>query len=90
MGRAVTEMAPSPPVTPPLLVDARGAAALCGVSRAHWLALNSSGRVPMPVRLGRRVLWRVLELTAWSEAECPARDRWQALRATEKFTRGGA
>jgi predicted DNA-binding transcriptional regulator AlpA len=76
------ETALSPPVAAPapLLVDARDAAALCGVSRAHWLALNSSGRVPMPVRLGRRVLWRTAELSAWIEAGCPARDRWQAIK----------
>jgi predicted DNA-binding transcriptional regulator AlpA len=86
----VAETALSPPVAgpAPLLVDAREAAALCGVSRAHWLALNSSGRVPMPVRLGRRVLWPVAELTAWIEAGCPARDRWTALRQSR--TRGGA
>ena len=82
----MTEPAPAPslpaaaPGPAPLLLDAKAAAALCGVSRAHWMALNSSGRVPMPVRLGRRVLWYVAELTAWIEAGCPARDRWQALK----------
>ena len=69
-----------PPAAPPLLVDAHEAAALCGIGRTLWLQLASAGRVPMPVRLGRRVLWRREELAAWTEAGCPGRDRWTALR----------
>jgi predicted DNA-binding transcriptional regulator AlpA len=42
-----------------LLVSAAGAAALIGVGRSHFYAMHSSGRLgPMPVRLGRRTLWR--------------------------------
>ena len=64
----------------PLLLDAKAAAGLCGVSRSHFLALHSAGKVPLPVRLGRRTLWRAGELAAWTEAGCPARDRWQARK----------
>jgi predicted DNA-binding transcriptional regulator AlpA len=73
------ETAPAAQVTP-LLVDAREAAALCGIGRTLWLQLASAGRVPMPVRLGRRTLWRAEELAEWVAAGCPARDRWTALR----------
>jgi predicted DNA-binding transcriptional regulator AlpA len=62
-----------------LLVDARAAARLCGVSRSHFLAMHSAGKVPLPVRLGRRTLWRAAELAAWIDAGCPARDRWHTL-----------
>jgi excisionase family DNA binding protein len=79
------------PAPAPLLVDAREAAALTGISRSHFLALNSSGRVPQPVRLGRRTLWRREELAAWIEAGCPSRDRWQALKGgTGRPARGSA
>ena len=64
----------------PLLVDAREAARLCGVSRSTFWALHSAGKVPLPVHLGRRTLWRVSELAAWTEAGAPPRDRWQVLR----------
>jgi len=61
-----------------LLVSSDGAAELIGVSRAHFYALHSSGRLgPLPVRLGRRTLWRRSELQKWTEASCPPRDRWQ-------------
>jgi excisionase family DNA binding protein len=64
----------------PLLVDAQGVAAMLGIGRTHLYALNSSGRLPLPIRLGRRTLWRRDELTAWVAAGCPARDRWQTMK----------
>jgi predicted DNA-binding transcriptional regulator AlpA len=70
----------TPPTVSPLLLDARAAARLCGVSRSHFLAMHSAGRVPMPIRLGRRTLWRGAELATWIEAGCPSRDRWHALK----------
>lgn len=67
------------PATSPMLLDAREAARVCGVSRSHFLAMHSAGKVPLPVRLGRRTLWRGAELAAWIEADCPARDRWLTM-----------
>jgi len=64
---------------PPLLVGAIEAARLCGVSERTWWTLHAGGRCPLPVRLGRRTLWRADELPAWIAAGCPARDRWQAI-----------
>ena len=62
-----------------LLLDAWGAGALCGLSRSHFWPMHSAGRVPLPVRLGRRTLWRRDELTAWVAAGCPMRVRWLAI-----------
>jgi len=59
-----------------LLVDSDDAAVLCGVSRTMWWTLHAQGRVPAPVRLGRRTLWRVDELRRWTEAGCPPREKW--------------
>lgn len=64
----------------PLLLDAKAAAKVCNISRAHFLSLHCAGRIPLPIRLGRRVLWRATELSSWIEAGCPARDRWQTLK----------
>lgn len=49
-------------------------------ARSVWKLL-SSGRLPQPVRLGRSVRWRADELTAWMDAGCPPRDRWEAEKA---------
>ena len=74
----------SEPTTDRLLVDSVEAARLCGISRTTWWSLHSSGRVPAPVRLGRRTLWRADELRRWTEGGCPPRERWLAEEETER------
>jgi len=64
----------------PLAVGATEAARLCGVSRAMWYSLRKAGRVPRPVRLGGRVVWRVDELRAWLAAGCQTLPRWESMR----------
>ena len=73
-----TAEVPGPSKIEAALLDARGAAAMCGISRSLWLALHNSGGIPLPVRLGRRVLWRREELSAWIKAGCPSRQVWHA------------
>ena len=58
----------------PLLLSADQAAHLSGVSRRTWWSLHAAGKTPLPVRLGRRTLWRAAELAAWIAAGCPARE----------------
>jgi predicted DNA-binding transcriptional regulator AlpA len=74
--------APTAPVaeTPPIAIDARGAARLCGISRSLWHSMKAAGRIPLPIRLGRRVLWRVEELHAWVKAGCPPLHRWEQIK----------
>lgn len=92
-GRAVAE-APSPDrpcaegqapdrayAGPPLLLTARQAAALCGVSAATWWRWDNAGRCPAPVRIGATVRWRAAELAEWTRAGCPGRVTWQAMTA---------
>jgi predicted DNA-binding transcriptional regulator AlpA len=63
--------------TEALLVPASVAAGLCGVSTRSWWRADAAGRIPMAVKLGGRKLWRVAELRAWTQANCPPRDQWQ-------------
>lgn len=46
----------------PLLVQATDAARMLGISRSLWLMMVKDGSAPLPVRLNRRTLWRVLDL----------------------------
>jgi excisionase family DNA binding protein len=64
----------------PLLLDAKQAAAMLGIGRTHLYALHSSGRLPLPLRLGRRTLWRADELKNWVSAGCPSRQKWIVMR----------
>ena len=63
-----------------LALPAVEVAKLLGISERHLWALNSSGRLPRPVRLGRAVRWNLAELRAWLDASCPERSRWETMR----------
>jgi predicted DNA-binding transcriptional regulator AlpA len=68
------------PTVAALLVPAEMAGSMCGRSEASWWRDHAAGRIPAPIRLGGRTLWRVQELRDWVEAGCPDRQIWQALR----------
>jgi len=64
---------------PLLTVDE--AAKLCGITRATWCRMRSTGKCPEPLNINRRVLWRRNELIAWLEAGAPCRDKWEMIKA---------
>ncbi len=63
-----------------LALPAGEVAKLLAISERHLWALNSSGRLPRPVRLGRAVRWSAEELRDWIAAGAPERTRWEAMR----------
>lgn len=66
---------------PPLAVDARGLTQLLPFGLRTIRTMDSAGKLPMPLRVGGRVLWRVAEIRAWLAAGAPDRETWAALRA---------
>lgn len=70
---------------PPILVDARRAAALLGVGLRTLRSMDAAGKLPSPVRLSPGcVRWRLAELRSWTDANCPDRESWAAIRAARK------
>ncbi|MGD9690824.1 MAG: helix-turn-helix transcriptional regulator [Phycisphaerales bacterium] len=77
----------TPSATPtPLTVDAAGAAALVGVSRSFWMKMHAQGRTPDPIRLGRRVLWRVADIETWVARGC-RRERHSRIKPASRGAR---
>ncbi len=74
----------TPQVPDPLLLDAKKAATMLGIGRTHLYALHSSGRLPLPLRLGRRTLWRTDELKNWVAAGCPSRQKWLGMQEKKR------
>ncbi len=66
----------------PLAISARELARLLDVSLRQVWRLNSTGKLPKPVRLGGSVKWRRDEIVAFVEAGCPDRQTWEAMRET--------
>ena len=64
----------------PLLLRAFQAAALCNTSLRTWRTWDMSGKIPQPIRVGRKIFWRPEELKAWIAAGCPDRLTWEATR----------
>jgi predicted DNA-binding transcriptional regulator AlpA len=66
----------------PLLLTARQAGELCGVSEATWWRLHAAAKCPASIKIGNSTRWRIEELRAWINACCPHRSEWEArLRA---------
>jgi len=74
--------APSGVTLEPILVDAKTAATMAGVSRSTWLGWDASGMNPRPIRLGGRVLWCVADLRDWAAMGCPGREAFEEQRVT--------
>lgn len=57
----------------PELLTAKDIAGLCQLSLSVFYKHLSTGKVPLPVRIGGITRWRRQEITQWIEAGCPPR-----------------
>jgi len=73
---------PEPPVNSILLLSADQAAQQLGIGRSLFWTMHSSGKLPLPIKLGRRTLWRRGELESWVNAGCPCREKWENMIKT--------
>ena len=64
----------------PLLLSAKDAAVLLGISKRFFDELDAKGKVPKAVRLGRRKLWVRDDLERWIQVGCVSRDQFAKLR----------
>lgn len=62
------------------MIDAKGLATMLSVSKRQVFRLNSSGRIPAPVRIGGAVRWSAEEVSAWLAAGAPHRKAWDAMK----------
>lgn len=69
-----------PPPTCPggaLLLGLPQVAALLGIGKTLAERLTAEGKMPAPMRLGDRRLWRAEEIRAWVNAGLPPRHSWR-------------
>lgn len=77
----------SPAKIPPLLLRAKDAAQVCGLSVSTWYAMMSAGRTPQSLKLGKARLWRTDILRRWVGENCPPIDKFESLIAEEEAKR---
>jgi excisionase family DNA binding protein len=63
-----------------MVVDANQLADMLGLSVRTVRRLDSSGKLPKPIRIGGAVRWRVAEIEAWLAADCPDRAEWETKK----------
>ena len=68
----------------PLVVDARRLAKLLCAGVRTVRTWDAAGKLPAPIRIGGRVVWRVDEIRAWLAAGAPNRETWAATLAARK------
>jgi hypothetical protein len=72
---------------PPLMVDAKRSARLFSVGLRTWRALDAAEKVPLPTKLGARVLWNLPKLRRRAAAGCPDRLSWERIKLDEAIQR---
>ncbi len=65
---------------PPELIGADGVGELLGLGARTVRRLDVEGRLPMPVKIGGSVRWRLSELRQWIAGGCPPRQKWESLK----------
>ena len=64
-------------------IDAKQLAEVLGLSVRTVRRLDSSGKLPRPLRIGGAVRWSLEEIAAWMAAGCPDRQKWENLRSRQ-------
>jgi excisionase family DNA binding protein len=59
------------------LIDAAEVARRLGLSVRTVRVLQATGRMPAPIRIGRRVRWQEVVISAWIAAGCPDCRNWK-------------
>lgn len=73
-----------PPADSPLVVDAKRLAKLLSAGVRTVRTWDAAGKIPAPIRIGGRVVWRVDEIRAWLTAGAPGRDEWEARKPASR------
>ncbi len=66
----------------PLVADARRLAEMLSAGVRTVRTWHAARKLPAPVRIGGRVVWRIDEIQAWLAAGAPSRDEWEARRSS--------
>lgn len=62
------------------VIDAQQLAEILNLSVRTVRRLDSSGKLPRPLRIGGAVRWSLEEISAWIAAGCPDRQKWENTR----------
>jgi predicted DNA-binding transcriptional regulator AlpA len=59
-----------------ILLTSSQTANLFGVSLRTWYTWDQIGKIPKPLKIGKKLFWRRDELLEWIDSDCPNRNDW--------------
>ena len=62
------------------LLTAKAVGEMLSLSKRQIFRLNSSGKIPAPVRIGGAVRWSAEEISAWLAAGAKDRRTWEDMK----------
>ena len=62
------------------LLTAQAVGEMLSLSKRQIFRLNSSGKIPTPIRISGAVRWSAQEISAWLAAGAPDRKTWEAVK----------
>jgi len=62
------------------LLNAKALGLMLSLSKRQVFRLNSSAKIPAPIRIGGAVRWSEQEISEWLQAGAPDRKTWQQLK----------
>ncbi len=65
------------------LLSAEAVGKMLSLSRRQIFRLNSSGKIPAPIRIGGAVRWSAAEISAWLAAGAPDRKIFEDMQQQE-------
>ncbi|MHC4618377.1 MAG: helix-turn-helix transcriptional regulator [Planctomycetota bacterium] len=68
----------------PQLLSAKALGQRLSLSKRQIFRLNSSGKIPAPVRIGGSVRWLQSEIVDFLNAGAPDRKTWEAMKEAGK------
>ena len=66
------------------LLTAKNLGQMLSLSKRQIFRLNSSGKLPAPIRIGGSVRWAESTIAAWLNAGAPDRKTFEAMQGVEK------
>jgi len=66
------------------LLTAQAIGEILSLSKRQVFRLRSSGKIPMPVRIGGSVRWRLADIDEWIAAGCPDGRSFQITREGQR------
>jgi prophage regulatory protein len=66
------------------LLTAKALGQILNLSKRQIFRLNSSGKIPAPLRIGGSVRWANSTIQSWIDMGCPDRQVFEAMRGGEQ------